>query len=99
MNREWSACPVRAVPKSMLAKIIKNQQDPGFVPFSLPEIGRPNDRSNGVTLFVAPALESLRIEKEINEIIEKAPIFVPGVEDVLRSAHEEAANIIARAEE
>jgi flagellar assembly protein FliH len=83
----------------MLAKIIKDGPGSRFIPLSLPEIGDPTARPMGVSEFMAPAIATHRIEREVNEIIEKAPVFVAGVEDVLKGAHEEAAKIIADAEE
>ena len=79
----------------MLAKIVKNQLTADFVPFSIPEIGEPKQKIELKAEFVFPSvIEVAPIETFVEETFD-----APTVEDVLQHAREEAAKIVAQAEE
>ena len=86
----------------MLAKIVKNQVaaaaagGAGFVPFSVPEISAAKQNAEGVGAFVFPGITE--IEPADRVFIETSFAAAQDVETDLQNARDEAASIIARAE-
>jgi len=90
----------------MLAKVVKSSLASGITPFSFPELGSPNPLSGNVSQFLVPDFSELRIIEpaihadeavKIEAIAEINP--APRIEEILQNARDEAARIIAEAEE
>ena len=82
---------------NMLAKVLKNKETVGFIPFQLPEIGAAKTQSKGIADFVVPTL--MESQFAVAALIEHKPAepVLPG--DILQNARDKAAQIIAQAEE
>ena len=80
----------------MLIKILKNHEAAVFIPFSPPEIGTAKFQLKSVNEFIVPNLAELQLEETP---VETSPVDAPNVEDILQNARNEAARIIAQAEE
>ena len=79
----------------MLAKIVKHQTTADFMPFSIPEIGESKQKLEPNAEFVFPSvIEVAPVESFTEEIF-----HAPSIDETLQSAREEAAKIIAQAEE
>lgn len=90
----------------MLAKVVKSSSASGITPFSFPEIGSTKPVSGNVSQFFVPEFSELRtIEPalpatEAVEIQHAAEINpAPRIEEILQNARDEAARIIAEAEQ
>ena len=79
----------------MLAKVFKSQSAETFVPFSIPDIGDHAPRAENNSRFVFPNAS------DFNSVTETPGEFfaAPTVEDVLQNAREEAAQIVAQAQQ
>ena len=79
----------------MLAKVIKHQAAQAFIPYAIPEIGETRAKAESNSAFVFPNIADFAPAPEAHKEIFAAPT----VEDVLQNAREEAAQIIAQAEQ
>lgn len=80
----------------MLAKVLKSEAAAASTPFSIPTIGEPRYPSEGVTDLVVPEYEKTDCGFGLNQ---GRSIDDPVVQDILNDARDEAARIIAEAEE
>ncbi len=80
----------------MLAKVFKGDEAAGIAAFSVPSLGGSSPSLKGVSRFVFPDFEGTRAEISL-ELPDPAG-FIDD-EDILQSARDEAARIIAEAEE
>lgn len=88
----------------MLAKVVKSSAVPEFAPFAFPELNAAGAPADSFNQFVLPDLSGLAPIDAAAHISE-APSFETGidqpvqVDDILEDARQEAARIIAQAEE
>ena len=84
----------------MLARVLKRQAGAAFAPYSIPVLGQSRAVSNGVNEFVLPEIDAFQY---VSQSVDDAAMDVSrddmSAEDILQSARDEAARIIARAEE
>jgi flagellar biosynthesis/type III secretory pathway protein FliH len=79
-----------------LARVLKNQQSDGFLPFPVPEIGEAKIPSQGN--FIVPALSESQFAA-VAGIVDRRPADPVFGDDIIQNARDEAARIIAQAEE
>lgn len=87
----------------MLAKVVKKEAAENLVmPFSIPEVGGGKKDDAGVSPFIfSEIVNEIPAENLAGEIVESEieEIPMPNVEEILKNARDEAAQIIAEAEE
>lgn len=91
----------------MLARVVKKEAAENLiVPFSIPEVGNGKKDAEGVSPFIFSDISAVFsaedvIETDQEEVVEtKAEeIPMPDIEEILQNARDEAAQIVAEAEE
>lgn len=89
---------------NMLAKVVKKEAAENLItPFSIPEVGNGRKDDEGVAPFIFSEIMAERptanvVEGRIPET-ETEEVVMPNVEEILQNARDEAAQIIAEAEE
>lgn len=87
----------------MLAKVVKKESAENLIiPFSIPEVGNGRKDGEGISPFVFSDISnnfSAAIKEEVNFEAEIEEIAMPNVEEILQNARDEAAQIVAEAEE
>ncbi len=79
----------------MLAKVLKKEQAADFATFSIPEIGEMREQSTGVNAFVVPEF----VKSQFSAVTELKTADPFCADDVVQNARDQAALIIAQAEE
>ena len=87
---------------NMLAKVVKKESAENLIiPFSIPEVGGERKDIEGVSPFIFSDISGAFIveekEEKVKSIVEEIPM--PDIEEILQNARDEAAHIIAEAEE
>lgn len=87
---------------NMLAKVVKKESAENLiVRFSIPEVGGERKDIEGVSPFIFSDISGAFIveekEEKVESIVEEIPL--PDIEEILQNARDEAAHIIAEAEE
>ncbi|MFM9904723.1 MAG: FliH/SctL family protein [Pyrinomonadaceae bacterium] len=80
----------------MLPKVIKFEHSGDVCSFAIPVIGEPLSRPKGVNEFVIPDFEPVRFKTAQDQ---SGPARFLDADDILQNARDEAARIIAQAEE
>ncbi len=79
----------------MLAKVVKNHTVGGYAPFSVPEIGTAKPEYEKGASFIFPGV--IEVARDFNHADET--FFEPTADEILQNARQEAANIVAQAEQ
>lgn len=83
----------------MLAKVVKSHAVLEFSPFSFPEIGNPESSARTVNEFIVPGLSEIQTPESAEIEVESGVDEFSNLEDILQNARDEAAKIIAQAED
>jgi flagellar assembly protein FliH len=94
MSKESSVLAATAEVMNMLAKVVKKDFASGILPYSIPEIGKSQNDFENVQQIDSPDFEPFDETENLSETFDE-----PNIENVLQKAREEAARIIAQAEQ
>lgn len=82
----------------MLARVLKSPEINNFAAFAFPEIGVGKASPKNHEALIIPNLEEIQFVEKATELAVEQLVHTPNVEEIIRQARDEAAQIIGEAE-